>query len=137
MAVKKRPAACQASNMVVKKRPAAPAAVNLDTWAAELDVGHEPDPGEYTNSVYLVTLARVLASTLAGAPHLRDPSGLSREEIRAAIWDALENPELHDSEAQTRGHTFGRELGRPRNQIRSLGCQSLTRLRVASDRVAE
>ena len=94
MAVKKRPAASQASNVPVRKRPAASVVVNLDTWAAELDVGQEPDPGEYTSIVYLVTLARLLASTLAEAPHLRDPSGLSREEVRAAIWDALENHEL-------------------------------------------
>ena len=68
----------------------APAAFDLGAWEAQLDLGPQKDDSRL--EVYLVTLARVLASTLAAAPHLRDVTTLSREEVRAAVWDALENP---------------------------------------------
>lgn len=84
---------------------AAAPAPDLVEWAKQLDLGPEKDfDGGQSYYVYLVTLSRVLASTLLGAPHLRDPSGLSRLQVRDAVWDAVENPE-----ATSRG-------GRPRDE---------------------
>ena len=61
----------------------APAAFDLGAWEAQLDLGPQKDDSRL--EVYLVTLARVLASTLAAAPHLRDVTTLSRKEVRAAV----------------------------------------------------
>ena len=67
-----------------------PPVFNMQTWAAELELGLETESA--SGSVFLVTFARVLAATLAGAPNLQDPGLLTREQVRAAVWDALENP---------------------------------------------
>ena len=89
-AVLRRPAAA------VLCRPAAAHAVcatlptfDLVGWEAQLDLG--PVDDELLSSVYLVTLPRVLAATLASTQHLQDPSSLSREQIRDAVWGAMEN----------------------------------------------
>ena len=82
----RRPTA--APKATVMRRPAASVhfdAFSLDSWKKSLDLGNEPDVGRYINSVYLVTLSRVLASTLGTRPDLRDPASLEREEIRRRV----------------------------------------------------
>ena len=79
----RRPAAA-----VLRRRPAG--RPTIEEWAHSLGIGDEL--ADDSVSVYLVTLARVLASTLAERPDLRDPSSLSREEVRSAVADSLENP---------------------------------------------
>ena len=41
----------------------------------------------------MVTFARVLAQTIAAAPHLRDVGALSRQEVCDAVRDSLERPD--------------------------------------------
>ena len=72
----------------------APAGFDLASWIEPLALGPEVGRHDHKGTVYLVTFARVLAATLAEAPHLRYPGTLSRGEIRAAVWDAMENPEV-------------------------------------------
>ena len=47
-----------------------PAAFDLVAWARALDLCPEDTNGDPGNTVYLVTLARVLQQTLSAAPHL-------------------------------------------------------------------
>ena len=74
-------------------------------WTRALDLG--PEGGDRRATVYLGTFARVLAETLAASPNLKDPSTLTREQIRDAVLDAWQNPEAAAPGA-----------GRPRNEGR-------------------
>ena len=61
----------------------------LPDWAAPVD-----DSARLM--VYLVTLSAILQDAPVGGTPLRDPSGLSREQVRDAILDAVANP-LYDT----------------------------------------
>ena len=65
---------------------------SIEEWARNLNLGKEPEVASYANKVYLVTLSRVLSSTLASRPDLRGPGTLDREEICRALFDAFEIP---------------------------------------------
>ena len=88
----RRPAAAPKSS--VMRRPAAlpPAAFFLEAWTKSLDLEKKLDAASNVNTVYLVTCAMVLASTLASRPDLEDPASFDREEIRRAFCDAFEEP---------------------------------------------
>ena len=80
------------------------AAFDLAAWADGLDLGLEVDqPG----TVYLGTFSRLLPSTLATAPQLRDPSTMTREEIRDAVMDAWERPAPSPSGGRPRAANAG------------------------------
>ena len=59
--------------------PAPPPGDAVTAWVADLDLGSEPDAQGCLTTVYLVTFARVLGSTLARAPQLQDPSTFTCE----------------------------------------------------------
>jgi hypothetical protein len=90
----------------------APAAFDLGAWTAQLELGPEND--QTRSEVFLVTFARVLAQTLAAAPHLRDVGALSRQEVCDAVRDSLENPDTN-----SRG-------GRPRSAAGPVAQKQLT-----------
>ena len=83
----------------------APAPFNVGAWAAQLELGLEK--GSAKSEVFLVTFARVLAQTLAAAPHLRDVSALSRQEVLDAVWDSLERPDVNPSGGRPRAPDAG------------------------------
>ena len=59
------------------RRPAAAESFDIAAWERGLDIGPEADR---VGIVYLGTFSRVLTTTLAAAPHLRDPSIQPRVE---------------------------------------------------------
>ena len=94
-AVLRRPAAAAPVAVpapVVAEQPGQFAWPHLLAWAKLLELGPETLKDSTGQYVYLVTLSRVLASTLDAAPHLCDPSGWSRQQVLDAVWDAMENP---------------------------------------------
>lgn len=89
----RRPAAASAPLSVPLLAPDVPTAFDVAAWELKLDLGAEPtENARHVSTVYLVTFSRVLAATLAESPQLRDPSTLTREQVRDAVWDSLENP---------------------------------------------
>ena len=94
-AVLRRPAAAPPAAVpapVAAEQPGQFAWPHLLAWAKLLELGPETLTDSTGQYVYLVTLSRVLASTLDAAPHLCDPSGWSRQQVLDAVWDAMENP---------------------------------------------
>ena len=94
-AVLRRPAAAPPAAVpapVAAEQPGQFAWPHLLAWAKLLELGPETLKDSTGQYVYLVTLSRVLASTLDAAPHLCDPSGWSRQQVLDAVWDAMENP---------------------------------------------
>ena len=82
------PAAAEAAPVAVE--PAAPQAA-LEAWCEAKELGKQLCRG-IKRRVYLITLARVLAATLAERPHLRDPSTLTRSQVADAVRDAVDTP---------------------------------------------
>ena len=58
-----------------------PVTFSLEIWAKSLDLGPEPEAGNYVNLVCLGTISRVLQSALSTRPDLKDPALFDREEI--------------------------------------------------------
>ena len=117
--LKKRPAAAM-------KRPAsaiAPSAASAlhpscsdvgADWLASLEPGDQEDQAAHARTVYLVTFSRLLHDTLDSSTHLRNPDSLSREEVKAAVIDALENPDAnHVRGGRPRGETNSVKVIRP------------------------
>ena len=73
----------------------------MQEWATSLDLGLETS--SQISTVYLVTFSRLLASTLAAAPHLRDPGQLTRELLREYVWKAFEEPAVTGRGGRPRG----------------------------------
>ena len=67
-------------------------AFDVAACAQSLDIGPETTSQDRVGRVYLGTISRVLSSTLAASPHLRDPGTLRRDAVRDAVLDAWENP---------------------------------------------
>ena len=91
--VLRRPAAAPPAPQALPLRSDVPPASEVQAWAQQLDLGAELQAHEQNSvDVYLASFSRLLASTMAAAPQLRDPGPMSREQIRDAVWDAWENP---------------------------------------------
>ena len=104
--IKKRPAAAMkrpasaptcASYPLVPELPAAASSGDhvVPTFRQMFDIDLQEDVKAHARTVYLVTFSRVLDSTLQNSGHLRSVEDLSREEVRAALIDALENPDVN------------------------------------------
>lgn len=113
--IKKRPAAAMKRPVSAPTRAsysdepelpaAAPSSDNVvSTFRQAFDIDPQEDVKAHARKVYLVTFSRILESTLQNSAHLRSPEDLSREEVRGALVDALENPDVN--------HVGG---GRPRD----------------------
>ena len=82
----RRPAAAPSPPPALPVVPAASTAFDIEAWEQQLDLGTEPRENErYVSTVYLATFARVLASTLAASPQLRDPRSCARRFSPGAL----------------------------------------------------
>ena len=64
---------------------------NLEQGEASLDLGEEENDAR--RSVYLVTIARVLTTTLETTQGLADVVQMSREQVWEAVRDAVDKPD--------------------------------------------
>jgi len=77
----------------LRLRVKTPQPAQLPTWYQALEIGGQEDVNAHARTVYLVTFSRILNSTLENTAHLRNLENLSREEVKACVINALEDPE--------------------------------------------
>ena len=80
---------------------------DLHAWADQLDFGAPSRSEDLRSMVFLITMSRVLETTITNGVPLRDPSTLTHEQIRAAVLDAFENPVASPQGGRPRSSSSG------------------------------